>query len=163
RLFDPPLCRGRLSYAHCSKEKQEFPHGTRLPIRGGTTRDRPTFPKIAKSLPRPSSQQAEPGTAADRMQSRSPAGRESASPLAPPAASSSGRLSRLARSGNPRSTNHEPDRSSGMTAPVFHLIIPGLPKSANVFIQRTMQLTLGCTFVRFVSSEPSRNILPDKF
>ena len=50
-----------------------------------------------------------------------------------------------------------------MTAPVFHLIIPGLPKSANVFIQRTMQLTLGCTFVRFVSSEPSRNILPDKF
>ena len=48
-----------------------------------------------------------------------------------------------------------------MAAPIFHLIIPGLPKSANVFIQRTMQMTLGCTFVRFVS--PQNRILPDKF
>jgi Sulfotransferase domain len=47
-----------------------------------------------------------------------------------------------------------------MTAPIFHLVIPGLPKAANVFIQRAMQMTLGCTFVRFAS--PQQQILPDK-
>jgi len=47
-----------------------------------------------------------------------------------------------------------------MTAPVFHLVIPGLRKAANVFVQRTMEQTLGCTFVRFDADE---EILPDKF
>ena len=48
-----------------------------------------------------------------------------------------------------------------MTAPIFHLVIPGLPKSATVFVQRTMQLTLGCTFVRFANTQ--QDIVPDKF
>lgn len=55
----------------------------------------------------------------------------------------------------------EPDRLGGMTAPTFHLIIPGLPKSANVFIESAMQATLGGTFVRFASVQ--QQILPDKF
>jgi hypothetical protein len=45
--------------------------------------------------------------------------------------------------------------------PQSHLVVPGLPKSANVFIQRTLELTLGCHFVRFVT--PSQNIIPEKF
>jgi hypothetical protein len=47
-----------------------------------------------------------------------------------------------------------------MTAPVFHLVIPGLAKSANVFIQNAMQATLGCSFVRFADME--QRILPEK-
>jgi Sulfotransferase domain len=47
-----------------------------------------------------------------------------------------------------------------MTDPAFHLVIPGLRKAANVFVQRTMERTLGCTFVRFVERE---QILPDRF
>jgi Sulfotransferase domain len=46
-----------------------------------------------------------------------------------------------------------------VSAPIFHLVIPGLRKAANVFIQRTIELTLGCTFVRFDTHE---EILPDK-
>jgi hypothetical protein len=48
-----------------------------------------------------------------------------------------------------------------MTAPIFHLIIPGLPKSANVFIESAMQATLGCSFVRFANMQ--QQIQPEKF
>lgn len=48
-----------------------------------------------------------------------------------------------------------------MAAPVFHLIIPGLPKSANVFIESAMRATLDCTMVRFVG--PQQQILADAF
>jgi Sulfotransferase domain len=47
-----------------------------------------------------------------------------------------------------------------MAAPIFHLIIPGLPKSANVFIESAMQATLGCAFVRFANMQ--QEILPEK-
>ena len=47
-----------------------------------------------------------------------------------------------------------------MSERVFHLIIPGLPKSANVFVHRVIEMTLGCTFVRFVSQQ---HIQPNKF
>jgi hypothetical protein len=48
-----------------------------------------------------------------------------------------------------------------MTTPEFHLVIPGMRKAANVFVTRTMERTLGCTFVRFADGE--QDILPDKF
>jgi hypothetical protein len=48
-----------------------------------------------------------------------------------------------------------------MAAPVFHLIIPGLPKSANVFIESAMAATLGCSFVRFADAH--QQIVPEKF
>jgi hypothetical protein len=37
-----------------------------------------------------------------------------------------------------------------MSAPACHLIIAGLRKSANMFVQRTFEMTLGCTSVRLV-------------
>ena len=48
-----------------------------------------------------------------------------------------------------------------MTAPVFHLIIPGMMKSANVFIESAMQATLDCAFVRFANAQ--QEIVPEKF
>jgi hypothetical protein len=39
-----------------------------------------------------------------------------------------------------------------MREPVSHILIPGLRKSANVFIRRAIEQMLGCPFVRFVDA-----------
>lgn len=47
-----------------------------------------------------------------------------------------------------------------MTPGDVHILIPGLPKSANVFIQRTVELTLDCRFVRLVT--PAQRLIRDR-
>ena len=46
--------------------------------------------------------------------------------------------------------------------PASHLIIPGLPKAANVFIETAIAATLDCTRAMFVSSR-EQQIQPDQF
>jgi hypothetical protein len=46
--------------------------------------------------------------------------------------------------------------------PASHLIIPGLPKAANVFVETAIAATLGCTRAIFVSSR-EQQIQPDQF